>query len=86
VEFKSPHSVRFVGPALGRRSRGALSAAGVSVLERRPCDDWGPQRQIYLVSLDARNAADAIRRVEEALRGEGTYADFSADAREESAI
>jgi hypothetical protein len=86
VEFKSPHSVRFVGPALGRRSRGALSAAGVSVLERRPCADWGPQRQTYHVSLNARDVPDAIRRVEEALRGEGTYIDFSADSRDESAI
>ena len=76
-----PHNVRFVGPALDRRIRGALSAAGVSVLERHPCAEWGPQRQTYLVSLEARDPADAIRRVEEALEGQGAYAEFSAELR-----
>ena len=63
----SLHSVRFMGPSLGRRGRGALSAAGVSVLKRHPNPRWGPQLQEYLVSVDARNENDAIRRVEAAL-------------------
>jgi hypothetical protein len=77
----TPHSVSFAGPALGRRARGALSAAGISVLERRPSTDWGPLQQEFLVVLDARDAADAIRRVELALQGHGTYRNFIANLR-----
>jgi hypothetical protein len=79
VTTLSSHSVRFVGPALDRRTRGSLSAAGVSVTERHPCAEWGPQRQTYLVSLEARDPWDAIKRMEEALQGKGTYTEFSAE-------
>jgi hypothetical protein len=77
----TPHTVSFAGPALGRRARGALSAAGISVLERRPSTDWGPQQQEFLVTLEARDAADAIRRVELALQRQGTYKNFFANLR-----
>ena len=77
----SLHSVHFMGPSLGRRGRGALSAAGVSVLKRHPSAQWGPQLQEYLVSVDARNENDAIRRVETALLGQGNYDGFSAAIR-----
>jgi hypothetical protein len=73
----SPHLVRFRGPALGRRARGALSASGASVIERQPSAEWGPQLQRYLVSVEARDGADAIRRIEMALQNEGTYNHFS---------
>jgi len=75
----TPHNANFAGPALGRRARGALSAAGISVLERRPSTDWGPQQQEFLVALEARDAADAIRRVELALQGHGNYGYFFAN-------
>ena len=58
-----------------------MSAAGASVVERHPCADWGPQRQTYIVSLEARDSSDAIRRVKEALDGEGSYVEFSSDSR-----
>jgi hypothetical protein len=74
----SPHLVRFRGPALGRRARGALSASGASVVERHPCAEWGPQLQKYVVSIHARDGADAIRRIEMALENQGSYNDFSA--------
>ena len=74
----SPHLVRFRGPALGRRARGALSASGASVIERHPSAEWGPQLQRYLVSVEARDGADAIRRIEMTLQNEGTYNHFSA--------
>jgi hypothetical protein len=77
----APHSVSFAGPALGRRARGALSAASISVLERHPSADWGAQQQEYLVAVQARDAADATRRVELALQGQGTYRDFIANLR-----
>jgi hypothetical protein len=73
----SPHLVRFRGPSLGRRARGALSASGASVIERHPSAEWGPQLQRYLVSVEARDGADAIRRIEVALQNEGTYNHFS---------
>jgi hypothetical protein len=74
----SPHLVRFRGPALGRRARGALSASGASVIERHPSAEWGPQLQQYLVSVEARDGADAIRRIEVALLNQGNYNHFSA--------
>jgi hypothetical protein len=74
----SPHLVRFRGPALGRRARGALSASGASVIERHPSAEWGPQLQQYLVSVEARDGADAIRRIEVALLNLGNYNHFSA--------
>ena len=73
----SPHLVRFRGPALGRRARGALSASGASVIERHPSAEWGPQLQQYLVSVEARDGADAIRRIEVALLNQGNYNHFS---------
>jgi hypothetical protein len=77
LSILSTHLVRFLGPALGRRARGALSAAGVSVIERHPSGEWGPQLQQYLVSVEARDGADAIRRVDVALQDQGSYARFS---------
>jgi hypothetical protein len=77
----SLHAVRFMGPSLARRGRGALSAAGVSVLQRHPSVQWGPQVQEYLVSVDARSESDAIRRVEAALLGQGNYGGYSAAIR-----
>jgi hypothetical protein len=74
----SPHLVRFRGPTLGRRARGALSASGASVIERHPSAEWGPQLQECVVSVEARDAPDAIRRIEVALQNQGSYNHFSA--------
>jgi hypothetical protein len=52
------------------------------VVERHPCAEWGPQLQQYVVSIEARDGADAIRRIETALQNQGSYNDFSAQRSE----
>ena len=74
------HLVRFRGPALDRRARGALSASRVTVIKREATGQWGPQLQTYLVSVGARDLEDAIRRVREALTAYGNYQGFAANA------
>ena len=75
----TPLAVRFRGPALHRGARGSLSAVGALVVERNASVDWGPQLQEYLVSVQARNAEDAVRRVRQALEAHGTYDRFSSN-------
>ena len=70
------HHVRFFGPALTRRSRGALSAASITLVERRPAPSWGNQLQEYLVLLDARTDDDAVARVRRVIDEHGSYAGF----------
>jgi hypothetical protein len=72
----SKHHVRFLGPALTRRSRGALSAASITLVERRPAESWGNQLQEYLVLLEARDGADAVARVHRVIEGHGFYDGF----------
>jgi hypothetical protein len=76
-----PHTVRFRGPDLGRGGRGALSAAGVSVIERHARPEWRGQLQEFLVSVEARDSGDAVRRVREALEDHGAYESFSPEPR-----
>ncbi len=71
--------VRFEGPALTRRARGALSAAGISVMERHASATWGEQRLDYLVAVDARDGDDAVVRVRAAISPDGAYSGFTAD-------
>ena len=75
----SMRSVRFEGPAMTRRARGSLSAAGISVMERHASTSWGEQRQDYLVIVDARDRDDAVARVRAAISPHGAYSGFSAD-------
>jgi hypothetical protein len=75
----SSQAVRFEGPALTRQMRGALSAAGITVVERRPSTTWGEQLQHYLVTVDARNSEDAVRRVRAAVERHGRYSAFASD-------
>jgi hypothetical protein len=75
----SMQSVSFEGPALTRRARGSLSAAGISVIERHASAAWGEQRQDYLVSVDARDHDDAVARVSAAISPHGAYSGFAAD-------
>ena len=72
----SKYYVRFVGPELIRRSRGALSAAAITLVERRPAESWGNQVQEYVVVLDARDPDDAVARVRRVIEGDGFYKGF----------
>ena len=73
----SKYQVRFVGPALTRRSRGALSAAAISLVERRPAETWGNQIQEYVVVVDAREPEDAVNRVRSVIEDHGSYQSFA---------
>jgi hypothetical protein len=80
LNLLSRHVVRFRGPALDRRSRAALSAAAVSVIERKQRKDWGGQLQEFVTSIEARDESDAVHRVAAALEGLGSYDGFAASA------
>jgi hypothetical protein len=73
----SSHQVHLEGPAFTRQMRGALSAAGITVIERHRSTAWGEQRQHYLVTVDARNSEDAVGRVRAAVERYGRYSAFS---------
>ena len=72
----SKHHVRFLGPALTRRSRGALSAALITLVQRRPAESWGHQLQEYVVLVDARSREDAVTRVRDVIAAHGFYSGF----------
>jgi hypothetical protein len=65
--------VRFQGPPMTRRARGSLSAANITVVERRRPTAWDGQLLEYLVSIDARDDADAMARVRAALEAHGSF-------------
>jgi hypothetical protein len=71
--------VRFRGPILTRRTREALSKAGVSLLERVPLPEWNGQVIEYVVVLSARDGDDAIARVRDLVSKEGVYTEFAQD-------
>jgi hypothetical protein len=73
----SKYHVRFVGPPLIRRSRGALSAAAITLVERRPAETWGNQIQEYVVLVGARDRDDAVSRVRTVIEGDGYYKGFA---------
>ncbi|HET9120801.1 MAG TPA: hypothetical protein VFN72_09725 [Solirubrobacterales bacterium] len=70
------HHVRFLGPALTRRSRGALSAAAITLVDRRPAEGWANQLQEYLVLVEARDRCDAVARVQKVIEAHGFYNGF----------
>jgi hypothetical protein len=78
LNLLSPHAVRFRGPALDRRARGALSAAGASITERQQKADWGNQVLEYVVVVSARSDQDALRRIQQALESHGFFTGFAA--------
>jgi hypothetical protein len=78
LNLLSRHPVRFRGPALDRPTRAALSAAAVSIIERRQRDDWGGQLQDFVASVEARDDGDAVRRVAAALERHRAFGDFAA--------
>jgi hypothetical protein len=73
------HGVRFRGPALSHRGAEALSARGISLLERR---QFRVPRRLtveFLVIVDALDTDDAVARVRDAVAGHGTYREFAPD-------
>lgn len=73
------HGVRFRGPSFTRRTREALSNAGISPVEPNPVPDLTGHVIEYLVVLPARDGEDAIARVREVVSGEGSYSEFAPD-------
>jgi hypothetical protein len=73
----SSRRVSFLGPPLTRRMRGALSAAQITMIDRRLAAAWNGQIQEYLVSLDARDGEDAVARVLAVLSKHGSFSAFA---------
>jgi hypothetical protein len=69
--------VSFLGPPLTRRTRGALSAAQITMIDRRRATGWNGQIQEYLVSVDARDGEDAVARVLAVLSRHGSFSAFA---------
>jgi hypothetical protein len=65
--------VSFRGPPMTRRARGSLSAANITVVDRRRSTGWDGQLLEYLVSTDARDDGDAVARVRAALEDHGSF-------------
>ncbi len=75
--YLDPCLVSFHGPPLSRMTRGALSAASIGLIERRPDPAWGEQVQRYVVSVAARDPGDAVDRVRSIVESHGSYTGFS---------
>jgi hypothetical protein len=73
----SSHRVSFLGPPLTRRGRGALSAAQITMSDRRRAAGWDGQLQEYLVSVQARDEEEAVARVRAVLGAHGSFAAFA---------
>jgi hypothetical protein len=57
-----------------RRARGSLSAAHITLVDRRRSTGWDGQLFEYLVSIDARDDDDAVAKVRAALEAHGSFA------------
>jgi hypothetical protein len=73
----SSRRVSFQGPPLTRRMRGSLSAAQITMIDRRRAPGWDGQLQKYLVSVEARDGEDAVRRVLAVLEPHGSFSAFA---------
>jgi hypothetical protein len=60
-----------------RGTRGSLSAAGITVIERHSAAGWNGQVQEYLVSVEARDRDDAVSRVAAVLAARGSFMQFA---------
>jgi hypothetical protein len=69
--------VSFQGPPLTRQMRGSLSAAQVTMIDRRRAPGWDGQLQKYLVSVEARDGKDAVGRVLAVLEPHGSFSAFA---------
>jgi hypothetical protein len=72
----SAHRVSFLGPPLTRQARGSLSAAQITMIDRRRTAGWDGQLQEYLVSVEARDGGNAVTRVLGALEAHGSFSEF----------
>ena len=79
VGMLTRHGVRFRGPILTRRTRRALTVAGISLLERHSLAEWGGQTAEYVVAVQARDGVDAVARVREVVSTDGSYEEFAPD-------
>ena len=77
----SSRRVAFLGPPLSRQIRESLSAAQITMIDRRRAVGWDGQIQAYIVSVDARDDEDAVRRVRVVLGGKGSFAAFTSEER-----
>ena len=73
----SSRRVSFQGPPLTRRMRGSLSAAQITMIDRRRAPGWDGQLQEYLVSVEARDGEDAVGRVLAVLEPQGSFSAFA---------
>jgi hypothetical protein len=69
--------VSFQGPPLTRQMRGSLSAAQITMIDRRRAPGWDGQLQKYLVSVEARDGEDAVGRVLAVLGPHGSFSAFA---------
>ena len=69
--------VSFLGPPLTRLARGSLSAAEITMVDRRRAVGWDGQIQEYVVSVDACDGQDAVARVLAALKTHGSFSAFA---------
>jgi hypothetical protein len=74
----SSRKVSFLGPPLTRQTRVSLSAAEITMIERRRGPAWDGQIQQYLVSVAARDGEDALARVMAALESHASFSAFRA--------
>jgi len=72
------HRVSFRGPPLDRRSRAALAAARIRLIQRLPVPAWCGQLQDYLVEIHAESCEDAIARASSVAIEMGPYDQFVA--------
>lgn len=75
--------VSFNGPAMIRRTRGALSAAAITPLVDRHNDlaalrEGASHLHEFVVLVPARDAGQAVERARAAVQAGGAYAGFSA--------
>ena len=73
----SRHRVSFLGPPLTRQARGSLSAAQITMIDRRRAAGWDGQLQEYLVSVVARDDGNAVARVLAALEAHGSFSELA---------
>ena len=76
----SSRRVSFQGPPLTRLLRGSLSAAQITIIDRRRAPGWDGQLQEYVVSIEARDGEDAVGRVLAVLEPHGSFSAFAAAA------
>jgi hypothetical protein len=75
----SPHAVASAVPRSVAWLGATSPPAGRSVVERHQSSEWGARLLEFVVSVEVRDPAGAVRRVSEALKGHGAPGSFAAD-------